>query len=261
MSGGERDPTRTFAPLAADYATGRPGYPAGLVAEIEARAPDRLDLVIDLAAGTGAAAEAILDGGGRVVALEPALPMLVEAVARLGGRDGWVGGVAGRAERLPLAAGVARVVVVAQAFHWLDAEAALEEIARVLAPGGVLLVVWNLVEEDAFVGGVRDLLDRREASGGRPVTERMRLVPEALAVHPAFEPEPLVEIDHQREMTADRYVTYARSWSYAGGALSPSQWDGFERDLRALIAERHGDDPWTERLTAMAHFARLRAPR
>lgn len=261
MTGERRDSTRTFAPLAADYAVARPGYPPELVAAIEARAPSRPDLVVDLAAGTGAAGEAILEGGGRVVGVEPALPMLLRAVGRLGGRDRWVGGVAGRGEGIPLSDGAARAVVVAQAFHWLEAGAALAEIARVLAPAGVLLVVWNLVEEDSFVRGVRDLLDLRQASGGRPVTERMREVPAALAAHPAFECEPLVEFAHEREMTADRYVAYARSWSYGGGALSPPEWKVFERDLRALIAERHREEPWTERLTAMAHFARLRAPR
>lgn len=255
------DPVRTFAPLAADYAAARPGYPPELVEEVRARSPDRPDLVVDLAAGTGAAAEVLLEAGERVVGVEPAVPMLDRAAERLAGREGWVGAVVGRGEALPLVADAAAAVVVAQAFHWLDPGAALPEIARVLAPGGVLAVVWNVVEPDPFVEAVRVLLELRESYGGRPVTDRMRRTPEALVTHPAFDVEPMVELPHEREMTADRYVAYARSWSYAGGALGPEGWEDFERDLRGLIAERHGDASWTERLVAVVHFARLRGPR
>lgn len=255
------DPTRVFAPLAADYAASRPGYPASLVTEIARRAPADPALVVDLAAGTGAASETLLEGGLRVVAVEPALAMLERAEARLGTRPGWVGGVAGRGEAIPLADGVAGVVVVAQAFHWLDPVPALEEISRVLAPTGVLAVVWYIVEPDPVTRAARDLLRRHGSSGGRPVTAKMRRTAEPLAAHPGFEVEPPVELDHAREMTAERYVTFARSWSYGGGALGEREWEAYERDLRAAIAELHGDAPWTERLLVVAHFARRRVPR
>ncbi|MGO2312586.1 MAG: class I SAM-dependent methyltransferase, partial [Brachybacterium tyrofermentans] len=40
----------------------------------------------------------------------------------------------------------AELVTVAQAWHWFDAEAASAEVTRLLAPGGVLALVWNMLD-------------------------------------------------------------------------------------------------------------------
>ncbi len=49
----------------------------------------------------------------------------------------------GAAEEMPLPSAIADAVVAAQAFHWFANARAVREIARVLSPEGVLILVWN----------------------------------------------------------------------------------------------------------------------
>ncbi len=126
-----------YARSAAAYERGRPDYPPAAIDFLAARlrlGPGRV--VVDLAAGTGKLTRPLLASGAEVVAVEPVAEMRAELPA--GARA-----MNGTAEEMPLSTGSADAVVVAQAFHWFDGDAALAEIHRVLRPGGSLALVWN----------------------------------------------------------------------------------------------------------------------
>ena len=53
----------------------------------------------------------------------------------------------GSAESIPLPDGAVDVVLVAQAWHWVDVNRAVPEVARVLTPDGWLGLVWNVRDE------------------------------------------------------------------------------------------------------------------
>jgi len=55
--------------------------------------------------------------------------------------------LAGSAEAIPLPDRSVDVVTVAQAWHWVDVERAVAEVARVLRPGGTLGLIWNVRDE------------------------------------------------------------------------------------------------------------------
>ncbi|TCJ14984.1 class I SAM-dependent methyltransferase [Parasulfuritortus cantonensis] len=99
--------------------------------------------VLDLGCGAGHAAFALAAGGARVTAydLTEAMLAVVEAEA---GRRGLAGLATrqGPAERLPFPAAAFDLVVSRySAHHWADVAGALAEAARVLKPGGSLIMI------------------------------------------------------------------------------------------------------------------------
>jgi SAM-dependent methyltransferase len=130
---------RSFGPQAARYDRARPSYPAAALEVVLSGdpAPRR---ILDVGAGTGKLTEALLGRGAEVVAVEPDRQML----AVLAGRLPRVWAVTGAAERIPLRDGSVDAIVVGQAFHWFQRPEADRELARVLRPGGVIGLFWNL---------------------------------------------------------------------------------------------------------------------
>ena len=141
-----------FSRSAEAYERGRPGYPAEALALFVSRL--RLGAgVLDLAAGTGALTRPLLEAGLEVVAVEPVAEMraALPAAART---------LEGTAEAIPLGSGEVDAVVVGQAFHWFDGDAALREIHRVLRPEGLLALFWNRrIDDDPVNRGIDELVD------------------------------------------------------------------------------------------------------
>ena len=126
------------------YEIGRPSYPQEaidrLVAELEIAHGVR---VLDLAAGTGKLTRRLVPTGADLVAVEPVGAMRATLAASLPD----VETLEGTAEAIPLPDASVDAVVVGQAFHWFDGDAALEEIHRVLRPGRKLGLIWNVKDE------------------------------------------------------------------------------------------------------------------
>lgn len=120
-----------------DYERGRPGYP---IEALELPGLPSSAAVLDLGAGTGKLTRLLVTRFGRVAAVEPAAAMrrLLTAICPEAEALG------GSAEEIPLADASVDAVFAAEAFHWFDGDRALAEIARVLRPGGALVMMWNL---------------------------------------------------------------------------------------------------------------------
>ena len=92
----------------------------------------------DIGAGTGKMSELLARGRLLVDAVEPSEAMRAQASS--------VDGVTwhdGLAEETGLTNDLYDIVVFAQSWHWVDEARAGLEAARILAPGGVLAIVWN----------------------------------------------------------------------------------------------------------------------
>ena len=124
-----------------------------------ARAGDvRGKLVVDACSGTGDVALAFARRGARVVGVDFTREMLVRATAKARG-DGRSASralfVHGDALALPVEDGAADVAAVAFGIRNVaDRALALREMARVLRPGGLLLVLEFSLPEGAVFGGL-----------------------------------------------------------------------------------------------------------
>ncbi|KAL9606690.1 MAG: hypothetical protein Q9179_000130 [Wetmoreana sp. 5 TL-2023] len=139
---------------ASSYDTHRPSYPPEAVDDLSAKLQVK-DLkqarIVDLAAGTGKFSEllAARDEGYEIIAVEPHEEMRRELEAK--GLRG-VRVVDGNAENVGVEGQSVDAVVAAQvgqAFHWFATDEALEEIYRVLIPGGNFGMIWNVEDYNA----------------------------------------------------------------------------------------------------------------
>jgi SAM-dependent methyltransferase len=120
-----------------DYERGRPGWPPEVV---DVAGLPRSARVLDLGAGTGKLTRLLAAAFGRVVAVEPADAMRRLLVAHCPQAEA----LDGTADDLPLPDASADAVFAAEAFHTFDSARAVAESARVLRPGGALVLMWNL---------------------------------------------------------------------------------------------------------------------
>ncbi|MGH3024247.1 MAG: methyltransferase domain-containing protein [Gaiellaceae bacterium] len=93
--------------------------------------------VLEVGCGTGRLAGALAERGARVWGLDPSAEMLAQARANAGKR---VAFKQGHAEALPFKDGWFERAVLRLAVHLVDRPQALAELARVLAPGGRVVV-------------------------------------------------------------------------------------------------------------------------
>ena len=164
----------SFGPAAAIYERGRPPYPPeALDWLLEPRPVDTTRQhgdpgaarvarqVLDLGAGTGKLTRHLVERGLEVTAVDPSDGMLGELGRVLPDTPALVG----TAEGIPLPDHSVDVVLVAQAWHWVDPAQAVPEVARVLSPDGRLGLIWNLRDErEDWVRRLGELMNSPETN-------------------------------------------------------------------------------------------------
>jgi len=134
------------------YVRGRPDFPPAALTWL------REDLglhagrtAVDLGAGTGKFTRLLIETGAAVIAVEPIAAMRERLTRDVPG----VTALQGKAQSMPMPDASADAVICAQAFHWFACAESLAEIRRVLRPGGVLGLIWNV--RDQSVSWVAEL--------------------------------------------------------------------------------------------------------
>lgn len=228
---------RSFDRAAAEYERGRPGWPDAVLDVVPVAADAD---VVDLAAGTGKLTR-VLVRRYRVVAVEP-----LDAVREILARAVPAAVVAeGRAESMPLADASADAVFVAQAFHWFANNEAVAEIARVLRPGGTLVLLWNGPRPEAsspLPQAYRERSDALRAEATLPAPDW-----QAVLARGPFGKLQATHVDHEQRSSRAEVLAFAASQS----------WIAYRAD-RARVLEELGallpDDDYRFPIRAEVHW-------
>ncbi|MEU1881297.1 class I SAM-dependent methyltransferase [Streptosporangium sp. NPDC020072] len=195
----------SFGGQAEAYARERPDYPdAAVLWALEPVRGSQPPRVLDLGAGTGKLTEVLLRHVTDVVAVEPDPAMLRQFRVRLPRVEALPGG----AERIPLPDSSVDAVLVGQAMHWFDLDRAAPEMARVLAPGGVVAGLWNLDDDQVpWVNGLKEV--------ARSTVSRTQWRPDMLELgEPWFGPVEQAWFPHSQRRTAESMVATIATHSH-----------------------------------------------
>ncbi|MEK2472505.1 class I SAM-dependent methyltransferase [Streptomyces noursei] len=210
----------SFGAAAVAYAEHRPDYAQAAVRWALDPAPG--PRVLDLGAGTGKLTATLVALGAEVIAVEPDQEMLAELRCSLPA----VRALSGGAEAIPLPDASVDAVLAGNAMHWFDMAVAGPEIARVLAPGGVLAGLWNLMDDEvewvaglARVSGSAAVGRRDTPASWRVATADMHLPKTGVAAR--FDSPEQAEFPHGQRRTADSLV--ATIATRAGMLVMPEQ--------------------------------------
>jgi SAM-dependent methyltransferase len=149
------------------YVKYRPGYPAGVIAVLQADAGlSAKSVVADIGSGTGISTRLFAPHVELVFAVEPNPEMRAEAERE---EPANVVSVDGTAEATGLAGRTVDFVVAATAFHWFKSGEARREFRRILKPQGLVVLMWNMRKRHASaLGEAYDQLLREFGTDYKP---------------------------------------------------------------------------------------------
>jgi SAM-dependent methyltransferase len=221
-----------FGSEAAAYERARPSYPDDAVSWLVdvLRIADNSKTIADVAAGTGKLTRLLAASGATVIAVEPVAGMRAFLAATTPGARA----VAGTAEALPFADASLDAITVAQAFHWFDAGAALQEFHRVLRPGGRVGLIWNARDRTvSWVDAMWTVMDRVEKRA--PWRDHDEWRETAFVDQPWFTPLTERTFHHEQILTRDDAVDRMRSVSHVA-VLPPDEQAAVLDEIRDVLA-------------------------
>jgi SAM-dependent methyltransferase len=222
------------------YPRGRPAYHPAVVeraAALHRTLPTSGLLLVELGAGTGIftaqlVEHVLADDELVVTAVEPVAAMrsaLSEALPD-------VAVVSGTAEQTGLPDHCAATVIASQSFHWFNhgdlRPNALDEIARILVPGGHLITVWNVRDNTVdWVRAYTEVVDRHAGDTPRHHTMAWR---RAIDGDHRFDNVEDVSFDNPSATSPQGVLDRVMSTSFIA-ALAPEEAATVQADIAAIV--------------------------
>jgi ubiquinone/menaquinone biosynthesis C-methylase UbiE len=210
------EPTQRFTDRASAYHAHRPRYTGELIAFLASKiglVPDWV--VADIGSGTGISAEPFLLNGNTVFGIEPNVEMRAMGERNLAEYPAFHS-VAATAETTTLADASVDLVIAGQAFHWFRRDEAAREFARILRPGGWIVLMWNerLADSSPFARAYENALIQHGLDYTK--TDPKKVSGDEKAINEFLGPKCQMQtFQHSRSMTFEDLVGLASSASYA----------------------------------------------
>jgi ubiquinone/menaquinone biosynthesis C-methylase UbiE len=241
-----------FGSAVAYYARYRAGYPQGLVDTLAAKTGlDGTQRVLDIGCGTGQMTIPLARHAHAILAIDPVADMLArgrEAAQAAGaGNITWLQGDS--SQIAALAGPGADLAVFAASFHWTDRAVVLAALDGVLAPGGYVVVVNDILgdsEEPDWVRAIariraRYLGTRRRA--GMDVYRHRDVLASS-----AFRAVDTLTWSWSRQLTVEEVTGLQLSYSFSTPTLLGDSARAFSSDVRAAVLGLHRAGVVTEPL-------------
>jgi ubiquinone/menaquinone biosynthesis C-methylase UbiE len=238
--------SRSFEEVADLYERVRPSYPAEAVEWLTNRLGiEPSSTVLDLGAGTGKLARALVPHAFRVIAVEPGPEMLAQLRQAVPQAEP----ILGPAEAIPLPGDAVDAVVCGQSFHWFRTDEALREIARVLRSAGGLGLIWNMRDQDdSLQQDITELLDPLVPSGRSTETGVEAFV------RNTFDSVEMRAFPFEEELDEDAVAARIASISFVAAAAEEKRQE-LDLAVRSLVAVRGGPVPFRYRTEAYVTFS------
>jgi SAM-dependent methyltransferase len=250
------DPTQRFTGRVESYARYRPSYPQAVLALLKTECGlTRSSVVADVGSGTGLLSRLFLENGNRVFGVEPNEEMRAGGEGLLRDYPRFTS-VDGTAEDTTLEADSVDFVTAGQALHWFDLAASRAEFARILRPGGWIMIVWNAPRKGAtpFLAAYESLL----LTHGTDYTRLGRYGDGARIVRDFFGSNTFETrtFDNRQTFDLDGFKGRLSSASYVPGPGQPGH-DAMMRDAEIIFRAHETDGEVTFEYDTRVYYGRL----
>jgi len=255
--------SRRFRNTVAEYRKYRLDYPPRLLERLAALMGLRSgDAVLDLGTGPGNLALPFARMGMSVTALDPE-PQMLDAAREAAAAEGLaIDFQQGGSEALVPSDGPFRLAVIGRAFHWMDRDAVLAMLDRIITPDGGVALFHDAhppVEENGWYKVFGKLSEKYGRARMAHVKERgagghRRY--ETFLFASAFTRIDGLSVTIRQPLTEDEIVGRAFSTSICARDALGARAEDFEAELRAALRELSPDGRFMEIAELVALLAR-----